>query len=112
MTGQADVFVAEDAGPPRRRLYIYYEGLVGATAPPRGWRFVCEEEGTDEPLRSTWEEWFFEILRYPPKFASASLDWRRASDQQRVDLATLQAEFDGIRAGPDDDPVSLGLAGH
>jgi len=111
MADESDVFVAEEEGPPRRRFYICFEGLEPLTTPPRGWRFVCVEDGMDEPVRSTWEAWFFEILRYPAAFSSGPLTWRREADQQEVDLQALQEIFDGVRAGSDDDPESLGLPG-
>lgn len=107
MVPGTDSFVAHDAR--LGRQYYIYRDDVDAPGPRRGWRFVCDEAGSDEPVRSTWEEWFFEILRYPSVYASGPLEWRRELDGGVVDLDVLQASFDGVRACSSDTPASLGL---
>jgi len=89
MADDTDSYVAEQFGPPHRHFYIYPENS-DPDAYPRWWRFVCEEEGAKEPVRSTVEAWFFEILRYPAEFAAEPLIWRRKSDEQVASLEELQ----------------------
>lgn len=108
MADDPDVFIAEQVGPPHRHFYISPENS-DPEAYPRWWRFVCEDEGVNEPVRSTVEAWFFEILRYPPEYASEPLIWRREFNGQVVSLEELQVAFDRVRARPDNVPEELGL---
>lgn len=106
------VFVAEDAGPPRRRFWLYRTGIDKPKVPERGWAFVYDEANTEADWRvgwDTWEEWFFEIVRYPPKYTSRPLLWRRESNNEVVSLEVLQQLYDGKRVGPYETPESAGL---
>lgn len=85
-------FVADAPGPPRRRLYIY-DGPVPAPGRTTGWSFVVDEydaNGEPQPHFDTWEEHFFEILRYLPKHDAGGLVWRREETDEIVDLGSLK----------------------
>jgi hypothetical protein len=78
----------------------------------RGWSFAYDEMGEDgqwKPGWDTWEEWFFEILRYPAEYALAPLVWRRGDTGELVDLATLQPRFDGKAVTAEQTPETAGL---
>jgi hypothetical protein len=107
-----EVFVAEDDGPPRRRFWITRDSAGGPEGSVRGWTFVFDEwrDGDWQVGADTWEHWFFEIQRYPSVYASRALAWRREGDEEIVDLDSLQEALDGVRAGPDDIPESVGLS--
>jgi hypothetical protein len=112
MTSTSEVFVAELDGPPRRRLWIARDAPVSAAGQTRGWSFIVDEllaSGEWLPLRDTWEEWFFEILRYPPEYAGAALVWRREATGETVDMKALQPIFDGKPVASDETPESAGL---
>jgi hypothetical protein len=100
-------------GPPRRLGWISWDPVIredGRSIPPKhGWRLLLEEVGVAEPLRSAWEEFFFEILRYPPEFGFPLKNWRQDWDGAVVDLEALQPLIDGRAAGPDDTPETAGL---
>lgn len=112
MTTEPDnVFVAEQAGPPRRRYWIVRDGPATSNVQTRGWAFIYDEMGDDDwqPGWDTWEEFFFEILRYPPEYSTEALVWRNHATADIVDLALLQPHFDGKLAGPDQTPETAGL---
>ncbi len=104
-------FVADDEGPPLRRLYLARDEEGGPPGSVRGWAFIYDEwrEGEWRPGWDTWERWFFEILRYPELYASGPLVWRLEEDGREVDLAFLQPLFDGVAAGPNNLPEDVGL---
>lgn len=107
-----DVFVAEDNGPPRRRYWISRDPETGRNDTVRGWSFAFDEAGSDGAWGvglDSWEEWFFEILRYPLEYTSMPMVWRRKSDGEVVDLETLQFRYDGKRVLPHETPESAGL---
>jgi hypothetical protein len=97
MKNAEDVFIAEDAGPPRRRFWIARDAWSDLNDVVRGWSFVYDEfvEGDWVVGWDTWEERFFEIIRYPPEYQSQPLIWRREADGTVVDLNKLQIVFDG-----------------
>jgi len=106
------VFVAHDEGPPKRSFWICRDPEHGPRDAVRGWSFVYDEatgDGNWEPGWDTWEQWFFEILRYPPEYAAHSLVWRREGDGQVVDLQALQPLYDGKVVLPDETPDQVGL---
>jgi hypothetical protein len=108
-----DTFVAEENGPPKRRFWIARDPKgQGGPNVVRGWCFVYDQFDNGEwmPGGDTWEEWFFEILRYPQEYAHAALIWRRQSNNEVVDLASLQPLYDGKVVGADETPDSAGLA--
>ena len=113
MTGSnSDKFIAEDVGPPARRFWIIRDRAAGPPGSTRGWAFVFDEMGADGDWGvglDNWEEWFFEILRYPSCYASQPLIWRREADGEVVDLESLQAGYDGKRALADQTPEEAGL---
>jgi hypothetical protein len=97
---------------PDRRGYIAWQPYVfldGQPVEPRhGWRVVLET-GEAQLLRDTWEEFFFEVLRYPPEFDVPLIGWRQAWDDEVVDLEALQPFIDGKPARPTDTPEIAGL---
>lgn len=103
--------VADDTGPPQRRLYLARDEVGGPPGSVRGWAFICDEWRDDEwqPRFDAWERWFFEILRYPEVYASGPLVWRLEHSGQEVDPASLQPLLDGIAAGPQNVPEDVGL---
>jgi hypothetical protein len=107
-----DVFVAEDDGPPKRRFWIVRDPENRRNDTVRGWAFTDDEVSSDGSWKvgwDTWEEWFFEILRYPPAHSSRPMVWRRESDGETVDLAALQVRYDGKQVASDETPESAGL---
>jgi hypothetical protein len=107
-----DIFVAEGEGPPERRFWITRDPYDGRNDTVRGWSFGFAElssEGVWNPGFDTWEEWFFEILRYPPVHCSEELIWRRNDDGSVVDLQLLQRAYDGKQVHQDETPESAGL---
>src|SRR6478672_9552880 len=86
-------------GPPPRQGYISWapaDFVNGRPVVPKhGWRLVLQRDGEREPIRSTWEWFFFEILRYPPDFGFPLSGWRQAWDGKIVDLEVLQPFIDG-----------------
>jgi hypothetical protein len=110
----ADTFVAESEGSPKRRFWIARDPYDGRNDTVRGWAFGFDElssEGVWEVGWDAWEEWFFEILRYPPEYSSGPLTWKRQGDGEVVDLVSLQASYDGKRVSSDETPESAGLRG-
>jgi hypothetical protein len=86
-----DVLVAEDAGPPRRRMLIYAE-TAEQPHEVSGWRFVVSEwdqAGAEQPYWDSWEPTFDEIKRYPTKYASAHVRWRVERTGQWVRLEEI-----------------------
>lgn len=107
-----DTFSAEQIGPPQRRYWIARDPSKSSNVEVRGWAFIYEEMGPDGEWRpgwDAWEEWFFEILRYPSEYAAGPLVWRREADDRVVDLATLQPRYDGKPVSSDETPESAGL---
>ena len=105
-----EIFISEQAGPPRRRFFIVGEGPVTNNTEVSGWAFIVDETdeaGEWQPSRDTWEEFFFEILRYPPEYGP--LVWREQATGKVVDINALQPFYDGKRVGPDETPESAGL---
>ena len=106
-------FAIELEGPPRRRGWISWDPVIikdGLPVEPKhGWRLLLEEDGLDEPVRSTWEKFFFEIIRYPPLFGFPLTGWRQEWDGAIVDLQAVQPDIDGKSASADDTPESAGL---
>jgi hypothetical protein len=94
MMDRETVFVADDHGPPLRRMWIYSD------AP--GWSFVVSEwdaNGDERPYRDSWEATFEEIKRYPAEYARAPLIWRIEGANDRVDVMALtDAHFSPSRA--------------
>ena len=93
-----DTFIAEDDGPPGRRFWIYRDPCDGRNDTVRGWNFVFAEVGPDGAWQvgwDTWEQWFFEILRYPTEYASKHTVWRRESSGEVVNLQDFQPFYDG-----------------
>jgi hypothetical protein len=112
MSEDENTFVAEHVGPPRRRYWIARDPPATANDQTRGWSFVYDEmqpDGTWAPRFDTREEWFFEILRYPPEYAQGPLTWRRLSDNEAVDLSALQRRYDGKSIASQETPESAGL---
>jgi hypothetical protein len=111
-TDQPDTFVAEQLGPPHRRYWIVRDPPVTSNTQTRGWAFVYDEMDSDgqwQPGWDTWEEWFFEILRYPEEHSSEALAWRRKASGEVVDLPSLQSCFDGKSVAQDDTPTTASL---
>jgi hypothetical protein len=98
---------------PKRQGFISWapaDSINGQPVAPRnGWKLDLQQDGEREPIRDTWEEFFFEILRYPPEFGFPLTGWRQAWDGKIVDLNALQPFIDGTRAGPNDTPEAIGL---
>jgi hypothetical protein len=100
-------FVADQIGPPRRRFWISRNPPTTSNAYVSGWVFAFDEMGADgnwKPGWDTWEEFCFEILRYPAVHAAEPLTWRRESTGEVVDLAVLQPFYDGRAATSGDTP--------
>lgn len=107
-----DTFVADEATAGRRRFWIGSDPLEGPTSGVRGWSFIVEEAGPDGqwlPIWDTWEEWFFEIIRYPAEYARGELTWRRESTGEVVDLCSLQPVYDGRQVAANESAEDAGL---
>ena len=113
MANDNDEFYAEDGGPPQRRFWIARDPAGGPAGSVRGWAFGYDEWRGDDwhPVWDTWERWFYQIVEYPPIYASKPLHWLRNHATETVALADLQPLFDGVRVteGAGVDPVDLGL---
>lgn len=93
MTSNGDHdFTALQPGPPHRRFCITRDPPMTSNTQVRGWAFGYDEMrvGEWETGWGTWEEWFFEILRYPAQHSSENLVWRGAITGEVVDLASLR----------------------
>lgn len=100
-----DIFVAEQVGPPRRRFWISRNPPPASNTYVGGWVFIYDEmdaHGEWRPGWDTWEEWCFEILRYPLVHAVEPLVWRREATGEIVDMAAIQLHFDGKHSEPDE----------
>jgi hypothetical protein len=107
-----EVFEAEDVGPPRRRFWICRDPICDSPSSVRGWSFIYDEQdgvGEWQVGWDTWEEWFFEILRYPAEYSSHTLVWRREGAAEIIDLGALQPHYDGKPARADQTPEEAGL---
>jgi hypothetical protein len=96
-TGDRDVFTAEDPGPPSRRFWIARD-RPARPGTVRGWSFTFDEVAADGSVRPGWDSWeehYFEILRYPPQYVSGPLVWRRVATGEVVDLKALLADYPG-----------------
>ncbi|OJU10201.1 MAG: hypothetical protein BGN86_14850 [Caulobacterales bacterium 68-7] len=108
---EEDIFIADDNGPPTRRYYISRDPPATSNREVRGWAMICEVIGPNgkwEPDWDTWEQWFFELLRYLPE-PPPTLVWRRQANGEVVELPALQTHYDGRIAGPNDTPESAGV---
>lgn len=107
-----DVFFAEQLASPRRRYWIARDPPVTSNTQMRGWSFVYDEmdgQGQWRPGWDAWEEWFFQILRYPPHYSVEPLVWSRPSTGEVIDLTALQSFYDGKAVGSEQTPESGGL---
>ncbi len=78
-------YVAEDAGPPRRRFFLWNDG--------DDWAGACEdvaEDGTATPLA----DWFYEnyqrhlVLVHARRYASGPLKWRDCETGEAVEVGS------------------------
>ena len=59
-----NTFVADDAGPPKRRFWICRDGPSGPPKAVRGWSFIYDEATTDGDWRVGWDTWENGSLKY------------------------------------------------
>jgi len=87
-----EYYVAEYSGPPLRRLHIHEDKngpYKEASNYRSGWEFVVEEaneKGEMQPLWDTWEEHYYEIIRYPEDYAPKGVIWKRNGTEEVVDI--------------------------
>lgn len=86
-------FVADHAGPPRRRLYLWRDDTnSNPGGADNGWDFQVTEFtpfGDEVPVRDAWAETFAEILSYPDVYVPRTVQWREENSGKAVDIYSL-----------------------
>jgi uncharacterized protein (DUF433 family) len=85
-----ECFVADWAGPPRRKICVSRASQKGLT--PELWQIAADEfdaDGAAFPLPDALDEGFAQILRYIPRYAPHDLVWRDEATGNVVEIHSL-----------------------
>ncbi len=95
VTAEFDHYVAEWAGPPRRKLYMWRDDPVACAPAASGWHLIVNEfddDGTELTAYILWEETFAAISLHPHDYVPHETVWRDAKSGEVIDIDSLNPQ--------------------
>jgi uncharacterized protein (DUF433 family) len=95
VTAECDQYVAEWAGPPRRKLYMWRDDPVACAPGASGWHLIVNEfdnDGTELTAYNMWEETFAAISLHPHDYVPHGTVWRDERSGEVIDIDSLNPE--------------------